>query len=281
MDDERLRARNRLVSNLDSLRAGAEAFAFYGARPEARLPAFAAEFSRLRIHVEEFPSNPLTDLESRVSNRLGSALIEGFPRFARNLRPFQDLVRRAAERAGTKGFPKEFDVWGVLQDNQEAIDYRRDAWTSALLTTKDHPPIEAFLLGNIVLSDGLHDGLLKYARDLSTRFGLPEFDVEEMLSYDKKVAREGRWVTDTKAMRDATAHGWFKLDREGARVQFDHHERGYSWSATYTLDDLRTIVMGRYLIYSAMMLTLIGLDTSVTIQQSYLAPIRGTPRGWE
>ena len=63
-------------------------------------------------------------------------------------------------------------------------------------------------------------------------------DIEDLLSVESKVKKGNTWRTDVRAIRDATAHAKFKINKTNYQISFQNNEGGYDFTLTITGEEL-------------------------------------------
>jgi hypothetical protein len=95
----------------------------------------------------------------------------------------------------------------------------------------------ALLLVHVVRTESIEYALLKQLNDVIRRHGLQsKYDVVAICSVQSKVQKDAEWRTDVRAIRDATAHGRFKIHslQNDWVIEFNNDNEGYCFHKRFT-----------------------------------------------
>lgn len=124
----------------------------------------------------------------------------------------------------------------------------------------------AFLLAHIIRTetiDACMHALRKQLNDAVQKHGLEgKYDVEVICSVQSKVKKGADWRSDVRAIRDAVAHGHFKirLVKNGWAIDFDNNEGGYSFHKSFSRKEFTKFFDLHTLLYKLQLHLLIILD---------------------
>ena len=183
----------------------------------------------------------LSKLEIEQIWRFGQELIRGNPYLNSQLSQFwnlyDDILKKLRLTRSSTGYAPRA-VIGQLKPRIKRADALAESIVSATqseVSTILSPA--GLLLVHIVRTESIGYALLKQLKDAVEKHGLQDkYDVETICSVQSKVKKGPEWRTDVRAIRDATAHGRFKihlLENDWA-IDFDNDEKGYSFHKSFS-----------------------------------------------
>lgn len=121
----------------------------------------------------------------------------------------------------------------------------------------------ALLLVHLVRTETIADAMRRQLEDAIRVHGLQgKYDVEVICSVQSKVRKGTKWKTDIRAIRDATAHGHFKIHSLGNHweVEFDNNEKGYNFHKRFSRKEFTKLFDLHTLLYKFQLHLLIILE---------------------
>jgi hypothetical protein len=129
----------------------------------------------------------------------------------------------------------------VLINSLEAIN-RINAVASLVVTEVRNNPNSILAITSILLTLTIRKETHEYELNNILRTMVKStnmnVDIEDLLSVESKVQRDGKWKTDVNAIRDAIAHAKFKINSTNYQITFENIGKGYSFVLTKTGEEL-------------------------------------------
>lgn len=106
---------------------------------------------------------------------------------------------------------------------------------------------------HVVRNESIQDAITKQLEDAITIFELNnKYDKIDMCSVQFKVEKGKIWVTDVKAIRDATAHGHFQIHRvkdNDWALEFNNKTKGYNFHKVFSREEFQRFIDQHSLLY--------------------------------
>jgi hypothetical protein len=117
----------------------------------------------------------------------------------------------------------------------------------------------SLLLMHVIRTESVEYAIRKQLEDAVMTFNLQnKYDITDMCSVQFKVTKgktkenKIKWVTDVRAIRDATAHGHFQIhvlnDNDWA-IEFNNNEEGYNFHKTFSREEFQRFFDQHSLLY--------------------------------
>lgn len=183
----------------------------------------------------------LSDLEIRQVWDFAQYLIQVNPELTLQLSQFWKLYDNVLKRLSSKlsgpGYALQ-NMIAQLRPRIEIADTLAESIVSAVKSNTSNilSPV-ALLLIHLVRTETIEYALRKQLKDAIETHDLQgKYDVEIICSVQGKVRKGQEWRTDVRAIRDATAHGQFKIhsSKNDWEVQFDNDEDGYNFHKRFS-----------------------------------------------
>jgi len=196
----------------------------------------------------------LLDSEIEQIWRFGQQLIVLKPDLEPQLSQFWSLYQEVYDILRRKS-SSGYDLKSVINELEPKIDSVDKLSSNIVLSAKnrisDILSPAALLLIHLIRTESIEHALRRQLEDAIIKFGLKgKYDVLAICSVHSKVQKGREWRTDVRAIRDAIAHGHFKiemLDRDWL-IEFSHNEQGYKFNQRFScakfleLFDLHTLL---------------------------------------
>lgn len=121
----------------------------------------------------------------------------------------------------------------------------------------------ALLLVHMVRTETIEYALRKQLEEAVNKHDLQsKYDIENICSVQSKVKNHAEWRTDVRAIRDATAHGRFKiysLESEWG-IEFDNKKEGYNFHKHFSREEFIRFFDLHTLLYKLQLNILIILE---------------------
>jgi hypothetical protein len=121
----------------------------------------------------------------------------------------------------------------------------------------------ALLLIHVVRAESIEYPLRRQLQDALRRFSLQsKYDVDAMCSVSSKVKKGSRWVTDVRAIRDAIAHGHFRIEMLSGDwvIEFNNNEHSYNFNKHFSREDFFEFFDYHTLLYKLQLALLMVLE---------------------
>ena len=196
----------------------------------------------------------LFDSEIEQILRFGQQLIVLIPDLEPQLSQFWNLYQEVFTILRKKN-SSGYDLRSVINELETKIDSVDRLSSYIVLSAKnrisDILSPAALLLIHLIRTESIENALRRQLEDAIIKFGLKgKYDAFVICSVYSKVRKGHEWCTDVRAIRDAIAHGHFKiemLERDWS-IEFSHNEHGYKFNQSFShekfseLFDLHTLL---------------------------------------
>jgi hypothetical protein len=200
----------------------------------------AIRLSLIRAKLKGIPEPAIQNSEFNDLQQFATNLIEFDPNLKPKLRQWWDLYHDVIDYLKESNEPYNFQgVINTLTQRMEQSDALSVSVTKEAKLIKSNFLFPAsLLLVHVIRADSIEYAIREQLNDAITKFGLDgKFDVAEMCSVEHKVQKGNKWNSDVHAIRDATAHGHFKInlavDNEWS-IEFNNNEKGYSYQKSFS-----------------------------------------------
>lgn len=209
----------------------------------------------------------LSDSEIKQIWGFGQELIRGNPYLNPQLSQFWNLYHDIFKKLRSTESSPGYALGGVIAQLRSRIK-RADTLAESIVSAARSQVFNvlspaAFLLVHVVRTETVEYALRKQFKDAVKRHGLEsKYDVKAMCSIESKVEKGAEWRTDVRAIRDAIAHGWFKiclLENDWA-IEFDNDEEGYSFHKRFSRKEFTKFFDLHTLLYKIQLHLLIILE---------------------
>lgn len=150
---------------------------------------------------------------------------------------YDDVLKILGSRRSFPGYAPQ-NVITQLRPRIEMADTLAESIVSAVKNNVSNilSPV-ALLLVHLVRTETIEYALRKQLEDAIQSHDLQgKYDAEFICSVQSKVRKGTEWRTDVRAIRDATAHGQFKIhsSENDWEVEFDNSEEGYNFHKRFS-----------------------------------------------
>lgn len=195
----------------------------------------------IKTKVRKASGRCLSKLDIEQIWRFGKQLIQSNPDLSSQLSQFWNLYHDVLKKLHTEKSSPGYAPRGVIGKLRPQIE-RADALAQNIVSVarnqvSDVLSAAALLLVHVVRTETIEYALRKQLDDAVEKHDLKSgYDVEAICSVQSKVKKGAEWRTDVRAIRNAAAHGQFKivtLENEWA-IEFDNDEKGYSFHKRFS-----------------------------------------------
>lgn len=205
------------------------------------LLAWAITLRTIEAKVRKASGHCLTDSEIEEIWNFGQQLIQCNPNLISQLSQFWNLYHDVLKKLHPTKSSPSYPLRGIINELRPRIN-RADMLAERIVLAARSQISNvlsptAFLLAHVFRTETIEYAFRKQLNDAVQRHGLQsKYDVETICSVQSKVRKGTEWRTDVRAIRDATAHGWFKilsLENDWA-IEFDNDKEGYSFHKRFS-----------------------------------------------
>jgi hypothetical protein len=167
-------------------------------------------------------------------------IIELKPNLKPKLRLWWDLYHDVIDCL--KGTDDPYNLQGIINTLTERIEVSDSFSISVSREIKKGASCgilapSSLLLAHVIRVETIEYAIREQLNEAIAKFRLKEkYDPAEMCSVEHKIKKGNKWNSDVHALRDAIAHGRFKIIMAGNdwSIAFDNCEKGYNYHRTFT-----------------------------------------------
>lgn len=209
----------------------------------------------------------LSDSEIKQVQSFGQQLIQFHPDIKSQLNQlwdlYHDVFRKLRSTKTSPGYALRGEISKLRRRIQRA-DVLAERIVSAVQSKVSNilSPA-ALLLVHIVRTETIEYAIVEQLSDAVKKHGLQsKYDIEAICSVQSKVKKGSEWRTDVRAIRDATAHRWFKirLSKNDWAMKFDNDEKGYTFHKQFSRKEFTRFFDLHTLLYKLQLHLLIVLE---------------------
>ncbi len=193
----------------------------------------------LQLKVEKASERCITDTDFSEIQKFGLQLISFDERLALKLKDmwllYYDVFLFMSKEM------KPYDLQGIIHELVERINETDGLSNNVILAARNAAPTiltpMSLLLINVIRTETIEHIMIRQLQNAVEQCGLEEkYDIFEMCSVTQKVQKGKRWVTDVRALRDAIAHGHFRIETTNPEwsITFENKEFGYNFKKTFS-----------------------------------------------
>lgn len=223
-------------------------------------------------------SNPLrnnADVDAHFTRAIGE-IIHCRSAIITQLNNFWDAHLKIAEKAVEQG--RSYAIMQMADENREKIldiDNRYSSLTSVIGSNNSDDISDIFAMFYIhnLKTEVIEHSFVLQLNELLQEFELnEEFSAEDIFSSTTKVQKGNVWKTDARAIRDALGHNKYDLEitDDSWIVKFCNHEKGYTFSKSFTGIEFRTFLTDTDYLYRCSMMILFAFSGMTVIKQHCL-----------
>lgn len=199
------------------------------------------ELRTIEEKVRKASGRCLSDSEIEQVWGFGQQLIQFHPELTSKLSQFWNLWHDVFKKLHSTKSSPGYALRGMISQLRSRIE-RADALAESIVSMAQSQVSNilspaALLLVHVFRTETIEYALRKQLKDAVKKHGLQsKYDVEAICSVQSKVRKGGKWKTDVRAIRDAIAHGWFKINllENDWAIEFDNDEEGYSFHKRFS-----------------------------------------------
>jgi hypothetical protein len=216
----------------------------------------AIKLNLIKARFEKTLEPTIQDSDFNDLQQFATILIKFDPGLEPKLRLWWGLYQDVID--GLKEKDEPYNLQGVISTLKEKMELS-DAFSlivsnEARKQTKSNILLPvSLLLVHVIRVESIEYAIREQLNDAITKFGLGDkYDVAEMCSVEHKIKKGSKWNSDVHAMRDAIAHGYFKItfaDVNEWSIDFKNIEKGYDYQKTFSRLDFQRFFNGHSLLY--------------------------------
>jgi hypothetical protein len=200
----------------------------------------AIQLGLLKAKIERTSKPSIQDSEFNALQILAMNIIELKPNLKPKLRLWWDLYHDVIDCL--KGTDDPYNLQGIINTLTERIEVSDSFSISVSREIKKGASCgilapSSLLLAHVIRVETIEYAIREQLNEAIAKFRLKEkYDPAEMCSVEHKIKKGNKWNSDVHALRDAIAHGRFKIIMAGNdwSIAFDNCEKGYNYHRTFT-----------------------------------------------
>jgi hypothetical protein len=221
----------------------------------------------LEARIKKASGRCLSDSEIKLVWGFGQELIRGNPDLTFQLSQFWNLydevLKMLRVTKSSPGYAPQ-GVINLLRSRINLADKLAENIVSAARSQISNVlSPAALLLVHIVRTETIEYALLKQLEDATKKHSLEsKYDVKSICSVLSKVPKGPEWRTDVRAIRDATAHGHFRIHllKNDWAIDFDNNKDGYSFQKNFSRNEFTRFFDMHTLLYKLQLHLLVILE---------------------
>lgn len=197
---------------------------------------WATELRFLEMKVKNSNCGCLSSKEIKTVWEFAQCLIIMSPDIEPQLRKFWELYAEIFNILASKKDSDGYSLRKFIIQLDSRIKRSDKLEEEMVLATKEYDFCKlspmAMLLVHVIRTETIEHVLVKQINDAIFTHNLQnKFDAESICSVEGKVQKNEKWEPDGRAIRNAIAHGHFKLlfSKKDWEIEFDNQEHGYSY----------------------------------------------------
>lgn len=262
-------ARDTAKQSLSALASFAESL--HSQFLDKTLLEWAISLQEIATKVKNASGPCLSDSEIKLVWGFGQELIAANPELASQLAQFWSLYSDIVHILRLKKSSPGYAPRAIISQLGPRIDQVETLAESMVSAGKSQASgilfPTALLLVHVVRTETIEFALLKQLEDAVEKHSLKDkYDVKSIVSVESKVKKGNDWRTDIRAIRDATAHGQFRiqlLENDWA-IDFNNDGKGYAFHKRFSRKEFMKFFDLHTMLYKFQLHLLIILE-SLTI----------------
>lgn len=209
----------------------------------------------------------LSKVEIEQVWQFGQELIQSNPDLKYQLSQFwnlfDDVVKKLRVTKGSPGYAPRAIIGQLGPRIRQADDLAESIVSAAPSEVSTIVYPAALLLVHVVRTESIGFALEEQIKDATEKHGLQsKYDIEAISSVQSKVRKDAKWRTDVRAIRDATAHGRFKIHllKNDWAIEFNNNEKGYNFHKRFSRKEFTKFFDLHTLLYKLQLHLLVMLE---------------------